>query len=350
MTEVKKIQNDNRLLLDVLKGFAIFLMLWGHCRQYSFAAGESTVFDKFYLAIYSFHMPLLMLVSGYLFFYSFSKRDLKTLVIHRTQSMLQPIIMGTILYYFTTYYLINVITGEGIVKSGGLWLQQLTCFWFLWSVLAASLVVGCAEKSINNRALVIIVLIVGVFVVGLFPCSEMNIYMYPYFLLGFCFAKYRDRLDRIIKLKYLCVLVYPVMLYFFESEHLIYTSGLTGSEGLINNMPTNLFRWGIGLIGSVAAITVIELILKAFKDNRITKCFSELGKNSLQIYVLSCVFVSFYLPRILKRAGALCGVNIIKLAHNPLVSFGLAVISAICLYAVAKVLEKIKVGKLIFGR
>ena len=59
----------NRFYIDFVKGIAIFLMLWGHCIQFC-AVGDFDFFENWvFKLIYSFHMPLFMLVSGYLFFY-----------------------------------------------------------------------------------------------------------------------------------------------------------------------------------------------------------------------------------------------------------------------------------------
>lgn len=58
--------------LDILKGYAIILVVFGHCIQYGSglqAMSNGLYFDnKVFQMIYSFHMPLLMLISGYLFY------------------------------------------------------------------------------------------------------------------------------------------------------------------------------------------------------------------------------------------------------------------------------------------
>ena len=49
---------------DLLKGIAIFLVVWGHTIQYG---GSGSIFfdNKAFIFIYSFHMPLFLLISGY---------------------------------------------------------------------------------------------------------------------------------------------------------------------------------------------------------------------------------------------------------------------------------------------
>lgn len=62
--------------LDVLKAFTIVCVIIGHCIQYGSGARyleNQCYFDNIvFKIIYSFHMPLFMLISGYLFFNTIS--------------------------------------------------------------------------------------------------------------------------------------------------------------------------------------------------------------------------------------------------------------------------------------
>ena len=52
------------LSLDAIKAITMVLVVWGHCMQY---IGGYTFGDHIYSFIYSFHMPLFIIASGYLF-------------------------------------------------------------------------------------------------------------------------------------------------------------------------------------------------------------------------------------------------------------------------------------------
>ena len=62
--------------LDIVKGLTIFLMILGHCIQNgngaAYISSQAFWSDKVTIFIYSFHMPLFMLVCGY-----FSVRSLE---------------------------------------------------------------------------------------------------------------------------------------------------------------------------------------------------------------------------------------------------------------------------------
>lgn len=59
------------LSFDILKCYTIFGVMWGHCIQY-FTSGSFAA-DPVFRVIYSFHMPLFMMISGY---FSWQSMDL----------------------------------------------------------------------------------------------------------------------------------------------------------------------------------------------------------------------------------------------------------------------------------
>lgn len=70
-------RDEREALPDILRGFAIILVVFGHCIQEgsgeTYRAELSYFSDRLYQFIYSFHMPLFMLVSGYLGWYSIKR-------------------------------------------------------------------------------------------------------------------------------------------------------------------------------------------------------------------------------------------------------------------------------------
>ena len=355
----RRIGDEERLFINIARGVAIFLMIWGHCIQYCCAGSFDFFENAVFKFIYSFHMPLFMLISGYLFWYSFQKRNLGELLVRKTQALLQPIIMCGILSFLMIDICLDVIPNRNIVNLwDGAWLNHIRDFWFLWSVLAASVTLAIAFKITDRISLQLVFTALGIFAVALFPGMIENVYMYPYFVLGFLFAKFRDEgwLEKLAKLRYAFIAIFPVMMLFFKKDHYIYTTGLTGTEGVINHMPENLFRWAIGLAGSIFVLVILELTVKVISNRRkITapvKFTAKLGEKSLQVYILSCIFVSQYLPRIVKKAVASAGHN--ALADNMLMyaifTFILAALFSIGLLMLVKVLERTKISKVLFGK
>jgi len=351
-------QDRNRLYLNVVRGTAVFLMIWGHCIQYcamgSFDVFENTVF-KF---IYSFHMPLFMLISGYLFFFSFQKRSLKELLVHRTQGMLQPIVMASI-FNVALRQLANLFLGAPASFLDGVLLWDLYSFWFLWCVLSGSIAVTLACKTTENTLLQMLYLILGTAIVALFREMHLHIFMYPYFVAGFLFGKYQNRIGGVVKrLTLVSVLAFPVMLYFCEGKHFIYNTPVFGTDLPIEEyIRINLFRWSLGFSGCGFVMLLIKGFLN-FAESK--KCFRHLirgacilGENSLAIYCLSVVLLSGFLPILQEKAAEILdlgfflgNMGVYNFVYTPALSLAYGFL----LYGAVLLLKKLKLHKILFGR
>lgn len=352
-------KEKRNIFLDVLKGVAIFLMLWGHCIQYCIVGSGLDFWDNgVFKFIYSFHMPLFMLVSGFLFFYSCINRSLNDLLKHRTQALLQPIIFGSFFDYLVTTAFFSALQGNFFEIFDGKWIGRLPSLWFLWSVLAASVVTAFVYKISNGRITRLILFVVMIPVVAIFPNTSMNLFMYPYFLTGFYFAKYKEKIPvLLINLKYLCLPLFPVLLSVYENKNSLFTTGLL-SNIVIREFLINVFRWFNGLVGSIFVITVLQFIYQ----NTSTKCekpwltigLSKLGRKSLQIYIISVPFLSRYLQEYFPKVLSACNItNIFAaniLVYNFVFTFSLAIMYAFALYSLIKAMEKYRISTLLFGK
>lgn len=353
---------SRNFFIDIIKGVSIFLMIWGHCIQYCVAESGMDFFENdVFKFIYSFHMPLFMLVSGYLFFFSFSKRSLKELLIHRTQALLQPIIFCSIFNYFVTTVLFSAIRGNIKVAFDGGWIQNISSLWFLWSVLAACVVTAIVCKKVKRVYAQIFMLFIAIPIIALFPNMNLNLYMYPYFIIGFYFAQYKDKIPQFFQnIKYLSLLLFPLLLCFYEKKHYIYTSGLIPNSdySLPQIFLIDTYRWIIGLIGSVFMITILQLIYQhiTLKLNKplISTGLSLLGKKSLQIYALSVPFLSVYLSKFFPHVLSMVkNKNIFAeniLIYNFVFTPLLAISYAFILYFITKLLDKFKISKIMFQK
>lgn len=345
-------EDRERVYLNVAKGVAVFLMLWGHFIQYcaldSFDFFENIVFK----VIYSFHMPLFMLISGYLFFFSFEKRDLKTLLIHRTQNLLQPIVFASIL----NSILIKIPDLSFNLLDGALF-DQMQSLWFLWCVLSSSLAVGIGCKITKNAWLQMVYCVLGILLVGMFPNIHMHLFMYPYFVIGFVYGKYKDAIpEQMKKLRYLSLLAFPVMLLFYQKKHYIYITPIYDSRmPAMEWITISAFRWAIGLVGCLFVLCIISLLSRLIKEEsmKAMKWIPCLGENSLAIYCLSVSLLSSYLPRIYNWIVQMLGYNLFAenmMLYNLVFTPLLTVLYALILLGAIRVLKKCNLYHLIFRR
>lgn len=112
--------------VDIAKGVAILLVIYGHVIQILYTGTEANFFDDIIeKVICSFHMPLFSLLSGYLFYASYRKYNLKTLFCKRVVGLLQPLLIWGSLYYLLYQFLLKILGGGILVsKNGGIPLQD----------------------------------------------------------------------------------------------------------------------------------------------------------------------------------------------------------------------------------
>ena len=72
---VKSLKLQHLEWIDSVKGLAIFLVIVGHCidgyRDAGIFKQYLLEFNSLHNFIYSFHMPLFFIISGYLFIYAY---------------------------------------------------------------------------------------------------------------------------------------------------------------------------------------------------------------------------------------------------------------------------------------
>ena len=344
---------------DLVKGAAIFLMLWGHCIQCC-SLGEVIFFEDIaYKTIYTFHMPVFMLISGYLFYYSFRKRNLKDLLEHRMRGMLQPIVMATILNNVITLFLIYALSDRVDILYGKLFRGISEDLWFLWAVLYCSLLVGFFCKLTDKPVLQLLLILFGSFIILLVPQWNYTLFMYPYFVAGFYCGRYPESARKFFRFaRYAAWVLFPVMVNSYVSKHYIYVTPMISQElGLAASMEIAAFRWAIGFVGSVWILSVMELLLHVGERlpavRAVLKGLSCLGRNSLQIYCLSASLLSVYLPHLYRKFAELVGGNLFAknaVVYDFLFTPLLAVCWSVLLYGVVCLMKRCKVHTLIFGR
>ena len=90
--------------LDMLKAVNILLVLFGHCIQ--FGSGYNYYNEGFYFMnpaftfIYSFHMPLFMLISGYLFGFSLKKKNWTAVIKDKIYQLIIPLFFWGLISLF----------------------------------------------------------------------------------------------------------------------------------------------------------------------------------------------------------------------------------------------------------
>lgn len=296
--------------LDIVKAVAIICVVFGHCIQYG--SGQNYLanglfFDNVvFKVIYSFHMPVFMLVSGYLFAFSRDKQNWTDAIVHKIKTLFMPIILWSLIPFSVSLFASWYHGNEGLTvlllckKFISTVLENL---WFLWAIFWCSLVVILVNRFLKNSKIVYLFgLGLTFFIPDLFG-SQLYRFMYPFFILGyFCniegvIRKYK-RIYSTNTFFYISGVAFILLLTQYGYESYIYTSGYYLFKGQpLHQLYIDIYRFVIGLIGSIFVMLVIAKLEKSIPPKLVAALLC-VGKNSLGIYIISGFFFSYVLNRI----------------------------------------------------
>lgn len=280
------------IAFDLLKLFAIFLVLWGHCIQHM---KISNIDEPIFLLIYSFHMPLFMMISGYFSLSSLSMRFWPFLKKKFTQLLL-PCVTWFVLAHMLPKLALLLLHKEWEGISFNLLLRN---FWFLKSVFLCYVLAFLGYKG---KWFGILLSIIVSQVIPLFSIS----FLYPSFLVGILLFKEglleSERRRRVIMLSSLvlwCALICKMKWINFNIPISVL---LTSPDLLIERCP----RVILGLSGALFFMSLFTELFKR-KNNIKILALSVFGKFTLGIYILQTYILEL----------SLC--KIISIDHYPLI-------------------------------
>lgn len=267
--------------IDVAKGLAIILVMVGH-----------TITNKHICnAIYSFHMPLFFILSGY---FMNEKRIDKGYIIKLFKSLLLPYLLTAILTIFVSY-LMNISCWNDVAaafivgcKFSKLEIPFIGAIWFLVALFLAKLIVQLIINGILRWEFLLL------YATILFAISYLTGVILPYcisiigfcslfVLIGYIIKKYYI-LRMLLKAEYSMSLVFACLLF----------SPLVPLAVRINYYPLGLFN-----IVTASFISIAMLIFtKRMMETKVSKFMCELswlGMNSLLVLCIHSIECHFHL-------------------------------------------------------
>lgn len=189
-------QRQRDLIIDYLKGFAIFLVVWGHCIQ-CLGEGYDTMNQPIGKFIYMFHMPLFFFCSG-IFHKSIIKSGWREFIIKRWHTLLVPTIIWSIIssVLFFIFLEDNYGVKHVIYK---ICTSVFEWYWFIYvlllSIIVCKTMIWISSKiGVNKWYLLIFSYVIILLVPKLsIPFSSYIDYLkgfYIFYLLGWCFSEF----------------------------------------------------------------------------------------------------------------------------------------------------------------
>lgn len=297
-----KHKSSRNATLDALKGIAIILVVLGHCIQFgsgsSFLDSKSFFDNTIFKIIYSFHMPLFMLISGYLFHFSIEKHSFGENITIRIKNLIIPIIT-----WQTIWLLIIEFDSLTDFCASYYFYTYLNTLWFLTSVFINSIIVLIYNKYFNDSILLYSITFIILLFIPNLHSYNLYVYMFPYFVCAYLFNKTGGFKKLNSKWKYFSggglIIIYLFLLSHYETTDYAYTSGtyiLKNHMLSISQISTDIFRWSIGLIGSICIIIIIDYISGKIKQSFLIKGLCRIGTKTMGVYIISTyLFKCFYL-------------------------------------------------------
>lgn len=183
------IQKRNQLL-DAAKGVAIVLVVLGHTIQQYAGLDNRTALDLgFERSIVSFHMPLFMLVSGYLFYFSLQRHSELDIVKKRIKMFAFPILTMAVIKHLRGN--ISHFELTSFVKDFPT--SLFNSLWFFWAMIIIILFVCIVHKYFKNHwAGYLTAIVVTLSLPNVYPLRAY-VHLLPVFLLGYAAASDRVR-------------------------------------------------------------------------------------------------------------------------------------------------------------
>lgn len=303
--------------LDAARGFAIYLVVLGHCIQYATPHGYDFKANLIFELIYGFHMALFMLLSGYLFWNTLSRYSL----IDGVKAKLKGILVPCAAWGLVTYICDILVFHYKDISITGYLHYTVYSNWFLWAVLYCSIYGFITKFVFRNHVIGYAVVLVINYLLPEFGNYAGTKRMLPFFILGILACRYEllKKIDNKSK-----------MILFFLSGILYLVTLKLGMLELIT-----------GTLGSICVILFFCMITQKYR----MIILQEFGKVSICIYLLTGILFFF----LIKES---CRISddyryLIKASYV----LGLSVVLTVLSWGVGKLLLKNKVlSKLFMGR
>lgn len=319
---MNQLQSKSRIIeFDIIKCLAIFLVIWGHAIMH--LSSEDHAFNSVYQLICSFHMPLFMLIAGF-----FSAKSLtlsfKDILGKKFMQLIYPAITFGALFYLADI----LIMGGNHVLGFNLISYFIFTFWFLKSCFLCYLITWLCLKISRRHKWIGALLVLAASMI--LPTFKLN-WMLPFFVGGFLLSYYYNAFKKNVNWIFPISTILFVVTFIFTEEfrHIdlldLKSEILKGNVNILNTyFNFQLYRLGIGAMGSLMIISGIFFFTKIFRIKRGLGIMSAYGRETLGIYILQ----TFILEYIMSYYIDLSGLNLYLFSFliTPLISIAVMIV------------------------
>lgn len=271
---------------DIVRGSAILLVILGH--SLFIAKGLD---DPVHVFIYSFHMPLFMIVSGYFFHHSLH-HSTKYIIWKRFFQLAVPVLLVGTIDWFSSYLEWSLPLKENLIN----WFARIIrTLWFLQALFIGSMIVLVGDRLLHKKAWLFYVALLIIFLLTPDKLQQSGTKaMFPFFVAGFYLHQLSPAHLTFIRkneIKLLCLFLllfagllipfrFPMTHY--ESGVYIFNPDFTPGSLLLYNT----YRILVGCAGSATILLLIHTIRARLKNPTASK-LAVIGHYTLWLYITS---------------------------------------------------------------
>ncbi len=257
---------------DKVKAILIFLVIVGHAIQYYLVGNYWE--NPLYKAIYLFHMPLFILLSGY-----FSTSCLRPRAWERIPSQLRRLGLPIFTVIMAQLGLLLYSSWEkGYDLTTAHFLACIRGLWFLWVLLECTLAASLCF-ALKSRIWRVLSCVAFMFIGDCLPYASYFISLWPFFLLGL-FLKVRGFSFAHIKLSWLWTLPLAAMAwYYYRPEWSLYYAQTAWD---LTALWYFVLRGLIAIAASMSFLALANILLGQGKAAFLVR----IGQSTMAIYVL----------------------------------------------------------------
>jgi fucose 4-O-acetylase-like acetyltransferase len=329
----RTIMKERLIYVDQIKGIAILLVIMGHLIQFNGLGTDNAVFEF----IYSFHMPLFFIISGYIGFKTVNIHSVKSygsFLKKKFISLVIPLLFWSLIvskfFFAESWYVISIDDLTDTLLHPGLWFLQ-----YLFIILAFYGLFHWISFTCNKRQgfipdLILLLIFILLFCAGIFFINKnlFTLLLYPsFFFFGVFVSKYKNIESLIMKTPVFecCLLLFMVLVCHWT---------------FAGDMLDDLYKVIISISFFIVIMNVcLRIRWNQFVSNQIV----IFGQYSLCLYI-----EQFYITKLFLH-------NIVINEMNPFILFVMSAFMAIgiaylCI-GFAKIIEKTPVlNFLMFGK
>ncbi|WP_256565546.1 MULTISPECIES: nodulation factor fucose acetyltransferase NolL [unclassified Bradyrhizobium] len=284
------------LRCDFAKGMLIILVIIGHLIQYVIYGDSDYWYSPYFKAIYMFHMPLFMAISGYLSSGALLRKSLARSVRERVMQLLLPTLFWCTFMETAKFAAFELAGASRLTNvAGGLSdsvNDLIGSYWFVWATFS-SFVAMRLLLAVCGRVSMWIICISAIFVALVpvtFSIAPLVRYTYPFFCLGFLFAQSSEwrtyimssskslLMFSLLAITCACYLSWGKETYVYNNLVLVHDTASAKQVLLM-------------FLGSAAASAIVmQLVLQSWSfggTNRLARLVAvELGQSTLLLYLI----------------------------------------------------------------